>query len=280
MMGRMATSLTRTIPLSQLFARWWHASWHVVRLGAKVLVLALSPSSWRQPHWPAMARHLVQASVPLAFWFAVVSALLSVVIIRIVLVTAQSYGLSQYALEMVVRVLVLELIPLIAAMFVALRVTLPAAAELAVLRERGALAAPGSVAGAGARPLPADVLQAQVLPRAVAGMFAVGLLAALACVLCLVLAYLLAFGVSPWGLGRYTRLVGSVFTPAVTLIFTLKTLAFALVVSLIPIGSALHDRPYAGAGASGPVSVELQGLVRMFLALLVVEIASLMGNYY
>jgi phospholipid/cholesterol/gamma-HCH transport system permease protein len=205
--------------------------------------------------------------VPLALWFSVVSALLSVVIIRIVLVTAQSYGLSQYALEMVVRVLVLELIPLIAAMSVALRVTLPAADELAVLRQSGALEALRADGG--------DALRDEVLPRALAGMFAVVLLAALSGVLCLVLAYLLAYGFSPWGVERYTRLVGSVFAPAVTLIFSIKTLAFAAAVSLIPIGSALHDSPFGT-----PASVELQGLVRMFMAILAVEIVSLVGNYY
>ena len=41
------------------------------------------------------------------------------------------------------------------------------------------------------------------------------------------------------------------------------------------IGSALHDSPYG----PGPVSIELQGLVRMFLAVLAVEMVSLMGNY-
>lgn len=275
MIAAMASTLSRPIPFTRLLTRWWRNGWHIVRLGALVLVLALAPSSYGQTRWPTIARHLVRATVPLALWFSVVSALLSVVVIRIVLVTAQSYGLSQYALEMVVRVLVLELIPLIAAMFVALRVTLPAAAELAAMRQDGRLEA---LRGRGG-----NALRDEVLPRALAGMFAVLLLAALSCVVCLLLAYLLAFGFSPWGFERYTRLVGGVFTPAVTLIFTIKTGAFAVAVSLIPIGSAMHDTPYAlpGIGAeAGPASIELQGLVRMFLAILAVEIVSLVGNYY
>jgi len=136
-----------------------------------------------------------------------------------------------------------------------------------VLRQSGALEALRADGG--------DALRDEVLPRALAGMFAVVLLAALSGVLCLVLAYLLAYGFSPWGVERYTRLVGSVFAPAVTLIFSIKTLAFAAAVSLIPIGSALHDSPFGT-----PASVELQGLVRMFLAILAVEIVSLVGNYY
>ena len=90
------------------------------------------------------------------------SALISLVLIRIVVVTALSYGLSQYALQMVIRVLVLELIPLTAALFVALRCTIP----------RGARDARtcGSFARSAGRRRP--VLD-EVLPRVVAGIFAV-----------------------------------------------------------------------------------------------------------
>ena len=67
-------------------------------------------------------------------WFTLVCTLVSLVLIRIVLVTAISYGLSTFALEMVVRVLVLELIPLTAAVFVALRCSLPDGLELTEMR--------------------------------------------------------------------------------------------------------------------------------------------------
>ena len=80
-------------------------------------------------------------TAPNLLWFCVLSALISLVIIRIVVVTALSYGLSGYALEMVVRVLVLELIPLTASLFVALRSTLPAGVEFAQRRLAAATAA-------------------------------------------------------------------------------------------------------------------------------------------
>ena len=67
------------------------------------------------------AQHIYTSTWQVMPWFTALSALLSLVLIRIVVVTALSYGLSQYALQMVVRVLVLELIPLSAALFVALR---------------------------------------------------------------------------------------------------------------------------------------------------------------
>jgi phospholipid/cholesterol/gamma-HCH transport system permease protein len=64
--------------------------------------------------------------------------------------------------------------------------------------------------------------------------------------------------------------------PAVTLIFTLKTLLLALAVSLIPVASALYDLPRANVR----MSAELQALVRLFLVMLLIEVASLVVNYY
>jgi phospholipid/cholesterol/gamma-HCH transport system permease protein len=241
--------------------------WHIVHLGALLLVLALSPSSYRGPQRLGIARHVVAATAPVLLWFTLLSAITSLVITRIVLVTAESYGLSQYALEMVVRVLVIELIPLTAALFVALRWAVPGAAALARLRREGRL---GDQRRAGI-----DTLRTEVLPRAVAGIFAVLLLATVSGVVTLVLAYLLAHGFSPWGLEGYTRLVGRVFHPTVTLVFAIKSAALAVAVSIIPLGSALHDPQAAPVAASA----ELQGLVRLAAAVLVIEVLSLMVNY-
>lgn len=247
--------------------RWLATWWQIVHLGALVGALLLTPSSYGAARRPVLARHVAASALPLLGWFGVVSTLLSLVIARIVLVTAASYGLSQYALGMVVRVLVLELVPLVAALFVAVRVSVPAAAALAAQRQSGRLEALRQRGG--------DVLRDEVLPRAAAALFCMLLLAAFSSVVTLVLAYLLAHGFTPWGLARFTRQVGQVFTPAVTLIFVLKTLGFGAAVAVIPLGSGLHDR----AGSRSALPLELQGLVRLFAAILLIEMASLMGNY-
>lgn len=249
--------------LAAIVAAWWRG----LHRGALILTLVLSAASYRRAWRPAIARHLVQATAPHLLWFVLLAALLSLVIVRIVLVTAQSYGLSQFALEMVVRVLVLELIPLAAALFVAVRVTIPASVDVLALSQ-GPQAAELRRAGSAA-------WQAEVVPRAVAGLFAVLLLAALSGMLALVLAYLLAHGFSPWGFDQYTRLVGRVFSPAVSLVFGLKTLALSVAVSVIPLSAGLPD----GRRRAGVLPPQLQGLVRLFFALLVIETASLLGNY-
>jgi phospholipid/cholesterol/gamma-HCH transport system permease protein len=256
----------RAARLGQAAWRAGQTWWHILHLGALLLALVLSPSTWRAPWRTDIAGQVWRGTAPLLWGFSLLSALVSLVIMRIVLVTAQSYGLSQYALEMVVRVLVLELIPLTAALFVALRLSIPAGAELARLRDAGGLQ--------NLRRQGADVLRAQILPRACASGFAVLLLAAISSAVCLVLAYLVVHGFSPWGLERYTRLVGKIFSPSLTLIFMLKTAAMAGAVCVVPIGSGLHD--HAGGEPGG---AELIGLVRLFAAILVIEVAGLAGNY-
>ncbi|TFZ06511.1 ABC transporter permease [Ramlibacter henchirensis] len=251
--------------------RWLVSWWEVIFFGAVLLVLALSPSSYRDPRMrAALARHAWTDTAPILLGFSMLSALLTVVLTRIVVVTARSYGLSQYALEMVIRVLVLELIPLTAALFVALRCTIPNGAALAEMRRTGRFQA--------LRRAGVDPLVREVLPRMLAGAFSAITLAALSCFVAAVLAYLAVYQLTPAGLPAYTRMFSHVFNPSVSLIFTIKTVFFALAVSVIPMASGAYD-DYAAAPSSRE-SAALQGLVRMFAVLLLLESVSLVGNYY
>ncbi|AOG24925.1 MlaE family ABC transporter permease [Acidovorax sp. RAC01] len=247
--------------------RWALAWWRILYLGAVVLVLVLSPSSYGRGTRGALARHIYLDTAPVLVGFTALAALLSLVLTRIVVVTALSYGLSRYALEMVIRVLVLELIPLTAALFVAMRCTIPNGTQVARLRQSGSLEA--------LRRRGADPVRVELLPRVIAGVFACVTLAALSCVVALVMAYLGVFGFNLAGLPGYTRMFGQVFTPSVTLLFALKTLFFSLAVALIPMAAGLHGDE--GRTIEGS---ELGGLARMFAVLLLIEVGSLMGNYY
>ncbi len=246
----------------------WSASWwHVVHVGALILVLALTPSTYRRDNRQALARHVYLGAGPVLPWFALLSALISLVLIRIVVVTAMSYGLSQYAIEMVVRVLVIELIPLTAALFVALRVTMPGGAELGAMHAKGVLLALSEQG--------VDPVRRELLPRVVAGIFSVALLAAVSCSLAMLLAYLTVYGFTVGGFPAFTRTVGQIFNPGVAMIFTLKTLLFSLAVSLIPVSAFLRGRRVAGSRSTA----EMQSLVRLFSAILLIEVGSLMSNY-
>jgi phospholipid/cholesterol/gamma-HCH transport system permease protein len=244
--------------------RWLVGWWRIVHFGAVIGVMALAPGSYARPQRRAIARHMVLDTAPVLLWFTLLSSLLSLVISRIVVVTALSYGLTQYALEMVVRVLVIEIIPLTAALFVAVRCTLPHGEELAAMRLRGDLQR--------LRERGLDPLRHEVLPRAVASLVSVALLSVLAGVVALVLAYLASYGFTLWALDGYTRTVGRVFSPTVVVVFVLKTLLFSLAVVLVPMGSALHD------ATRSRISAEVRGLVRLFALVLLIEAASLAVN--
>ena len=239
---------------------WLGGWWRMVHLGAVLLVLAGSPSSYARDNRRLLLRQLHESTSPHLLGFTVLTTLVSLVLIRIVVVTAVSYGLSQYALEMVVRVLVLELIPLTAALFAALRCTIPHAAAMAV-----AWRAPG-----GDR---ADPLRNEVLPRVAAGVFCALMFAAVSCVVALVLAYLSVYGFSTAGFPGYTRTVGHVFDPAISLVFGLKIVLFGIAVALVPAAAALDDARESRAAA------QLHGLVRMFAVILLIEAAALVGSY-
>lgn len=243
---------------------WGRIAW----TGATLVALALTPATWSRPARQALALHVVLDTAPILAGFTALAALLTLIITRIVVVTAQSYGLSQYALEMVIRVLVLELIPLTAALFVALRCTIPNGAAVAQLRESGHLRA--------LRARGQDPLALEVLPRMLAGLFSTVTLAALSGVVAIVLAYLAVYGTSAIGLAGYTRVFGRVFNGTVSLILLLKVAMFSLAVAIIPMVSGLTDTFTRGSRERAA----LQGLVRMFAVLLLLEALSLVGNYY
>ena len=232
------------------FLRWWQ----VLFIGAQLGVLALSPASYGRESRGIVLRQIYHAAGPGLPGFTVV--------------TAFAYGLSSFALDAVVRVLVLELIPLVAALYIAVEYTIPGGSELYKLRRAGAFER--------LRERGLDPLGREMLPRVLAGVFAVLLLAAVSCTVSLVLAYMAVHGFTTAGLASYNRAVGHIFNPVVTLIFGFKTVLFAIAVALLPVANALRDLPQR----LSRTSVELQGLMQMFLLMLLIEIASLMGNYY
>mgnify|MGYP001589831532 CR=1 FL=1 len=247
------------------FMRGAASWWHMLHFGAIVLVMALSPSTYNRANRAATSQYIYTSTWQVLPWFTALAALLSLVLIRIVVVTALSYGLSQYALQMVVRVLVLELIPLSAALFVALHAGLVFNAG-----------APGN-----ARPIDATTprlslqrLRRELVPRVLASAFSVLTLAMLSSVIALVLAYLSVHGLSLWGLPGYTRTVGQVFDPAITLGFVLKTLLFSLAVAVVPVAASLDPYQLATNSTVQP------GAVRLFLVLLLIEAASLAVKYF
>jgi phospholipid/cholesterol/gamma-HCH transport system permease protein len=250
--------------LLRIVGSWWY----MVHLGAIALVMAFSPSTYNRENRVVTSRYIYTSTWQVLPWFTMLAALVSLVLIRIVVVTALSYGLSRYALEMVVRVLVLELIPLTAAMFVALRAGL-------AFNAGDARAVKAAAAETEQSKRAQNRLRQELVPQVIANAFAVLSLAMVSSVIVLVLAYVSVYGMSPWGVQEYTRTVGRVFNPAVTAGFILKTVFFGLAVAVIPTAAILEMHRF-GRHTSSTVQ---PGAIRLLFVLLVIEAASLAVKY-
>jgi phospholipid/cholesterol/gamma-HCH transport system permease protein len=244
-------------------------SWRrLFRFGGFATVAALSPSSYG-----AEARAVAVRQIYLTAWkvlpgYLAFSALLSMVIIEIVRSAARSYGLSEVALELVLRVLVLELIPLLTALFVALRSGAAIGAEVALMRVTGELE---DHEEAGASPL-----HAELVPRIAAAALSVFALTTLSVALAMYLAYTLFFGGSNAGFHVFTRVVGHVFDLPILFGFLLKSLLFGLAVALIPLATGLEAE--RGELRTVPAAV-LAGLMKLFLVIGLIEVLSLVVKY-
>jgi phospholipid/cholesterol/gamma-HCH transport system permease protein len=166
---------------------------------------------------------------------------------------------------MLIRVLVLELIPLTAVLFVAVRIAIPGVARLAIVRREASRDTSDTAH-----------LVDEALPYVVAATFAVLLLALVSCVLATVLSYVSVHGFTTAALASFTRVFGRVFDPTLSLLFGLKTLLFALGAGLLPTASALVDRMSEAPRAN----MLMQALVRLLFVIVLIEATSLVGSYY
>ncbi|HEX2649073.1 MAG TPA: ABC transporter permease [Burkholderiales bacterium] len=247
-----------------------YRSWRrLMRFAGIATVALISPSTYK-----AETRELAVRQIHATAWevlpgYLFFSALLSVVIIEIVANAARKYGLGQYALELMLRVLVLEVIPLLTALFVALRTGAAIGSEVALMTVSGELVEEQE---SGERPL-----ENEIVPRIAGAALSVVSLTTLACAIAVWLAYTATYGFSDAGLPEFERVVADVFDVQVLVGFVLKCMLFGLAVALIPVATGLEAE--RGEVKSAPHAV-LGGLVTLFFVIGVIEVLSLAGKYF
>jgi len=244
-------------------------SWRrLFRFGGYATAAALSPSTYGPEARAVAVRQIYLTAWKVLPGYLAFSALLCMVVIEIVHSAARAYGLGQYALELVLRVLVVELIPLLTALFVALRSGAAIGAEVALMRVSGELEDPED---AGASPLGGELA-----PRIAAAALSVFSLTILSMALALYLSYALFYGTSVAGFHVFTRVVGLVFEPVVLIGTLLKCLTFGIAVAIIPLATGLEAE--RGEARTVPVAV-LAGLMKLFLVIGLIQIFSLVNKY-
>ena len=266
----LATDTWRDFPPYRLVRAFvvWLGSWRrVIFFGALAMVMVLSPATYDRTNRSMIARQIYVTTWQILPWFTVLSSLISMVLIRVVVVSAVSYGLAAFALEMVVRILVLEFIPLVAALFVTMRSALaarPAVSGIYIPRDLGGLGG-----------LTTERIRDELVPRVIAYAFSVLTMIVVSGILALILSYIGVYGFSRFGLPQFARTVGQVFDLAVTVGFALKVIFFSLAVAVIPVAASLDWRD----GDRDDASALQPGTVRMLLALFFIEGLSLVLRY-
>src|ERR1700682_4544874 len=246
----------------------WFRGWGIAaRFAFAVAVAAVAPSSYTPRMLTIATRQVYFTAWQALAGFTLFSALFTVLTVEITVRAARGFGLEGYALELVFRALVLEMLPLLTALLVALRSGAAISTEVALMRISGELEA--------MRKEDIDPLEREFLPRVLATAASLVSLTVVSCTVALVAAYVSMYGLTPWGFDEYTRVVAQVFSPAALSGFTLRCVAFGVAVAVIPIAAgvdATHDLK------SAPVAV-MGGMVRLFFALGLIEAVSLAVKY-
>jgi phospholipid/cholesterol/gamma-HCH transport system permease protein len=244
-------------------------SWRrVLRFAGLATVAALSPSTYS-----ARAREVAVRQIYFTAWqilpgYAAATALLSLLLIEVVVASARKYGIEHYSLELVLSVLVLEVVPLMTALFVALRSGAAIGAEIALASVRGELD--------DREEAEASPLHAELVPRIAGAALSVASLMTLGCAITVWLTYAEFYGFTTAGLPEFTRIVSIVFDGVELAVFCLKCLLFGLAVAIIPAATGLEAE--RGVMKSLP-AVVLGGLIKLFFAIIVIEVASLVVKY-
>ena len=246
----------------------WVQGWgRVLHLAGYAIAAATSRGSYTAATRESAFRQIYFTAWQILPRFLLFVLLLETVVIHITVATAREFGLADYALELVLRGLVLELVPLTTVLFVALRSGAAIATEIALMHVSGELEA---IERSGE-----DPLLVEFVPRVAAAMLSVTALTVLSCGLAIVIAYLALYGVSPWGLGEFTHVIGKVFDVPTMLGFALQGVLFGAAVAIVPIAAGLEATSRI---KSAPVAV-LGGMMRLFFVIGLIEAASLAARY-
>ena len=227
----------------------------------------LDRNTWNRATFDVVIKQVYFTAVQILPVFLTYALVISWVIITIILSTARDFGLAEFASEMTIRVLVLELLPFLTALYIALRSGSAMNTEIALMQVNNELEA---LAHCKVPPM-----QFEFLPRLIGGVISVVALASLACLLALLMAYLSIYGLTPAGFEPFTRTIAKIFDFRILAGLIVKCALFGLAVTLIPITAGLETPKKL---FMVPVSV-LRGMMRVFFAIMVIEVVSLALKY-
>lgn len=248
-------------------SQWFIIAYTLFVFLARGVRYILHPSTWNRATFDVVLKQVYFTAVQILPVFLTYALLIAWLLINIILNTARDFGLTEFATEMSIRVLTLELMPFLAALFIALRSGSAINTEVALMRVHNELDA--------LEHCQVSPMQFEFLPRLIGGVISMLTLAGLASMLALGLAYVAIYGFSLAGFDPFNQTVAKIFTPLLVGGFFLKGVLFGLAVTVIPITAGLETPKKL---FMVPVSV-LHGMMRVFFAIVAIEGASLALQY-
>ncbi|HMM47605.1 MAG TPA: ABC transporter permease [Thiobacillaceae bacterium] len=246
---------------------WFTVAYAMVAFLARAALLLLDRATWNRATFDVVIKQIYFTAVQILHVFLGYAVVISWLIISIILSTARDFGLSEFASEMTIRTLVLELLPFLTALFVALRSGSAINTEVALMRVNNELDA---LAHCKVPPM-----QFEFLPRLIGGVVSVITLSLLAGLLALLMGYLAIHGPTLAGFEAYTQTIAKILDFRILAGLLVKCALFGLAVTLIPVTAGLETPKKLFLV---PVSV-LRGMMRVFLAIVTIEVSSLALKY-
>jgi phospholipid/cholesterol/gamma-HCH transport system permease protein len=248
-------------------SQWASNVYNILAFWAEVLGALLSPTTWNRATFNTIVKQVYFTAVQTLYVYLPFTFIISWVLITITLTTARSLGLFDLATNMVVRVLPLELLPFLTALFVALRSGSAINTEVALMKVNNELDALDHCQ--------VPPLEFEFLPRVIGGILSVVGLSLMSGVFSLLIAYFLVYGTTTAGMGYFSTTISNVFSYTIMLGLVAKCALFGLVVTSVPISAGLETPKKM---FMVPVSV-LKGMMRVFFALVLIEVISLALKY-
>jgi len=246
---------------------WWNTTYGVMGFLTEMLSTVANPATWNRATLDTIVKQIYFTAVQILHVYLVYVTAISWVIITITLSTARNVGLFDAATEMIIRVLVLELLPFLTALLIALRSGSAINTEVALMKVNNELDALSHCK--------VEPMLFEFLPRIAGGILSVTGMTIIGGALTLILAYLSIHGLNTTGFSAFSTTIASVFSLGVLLGLALKCTLFGLAVTTLPMAAGLETPKKL---FMVPVSV-LRGMMRVFLALVLIEVLSLALKY-
>lgn len=202
--------------------------------------------------------------LPLLF---LIGILFGVIIIASIVNLSIEYGLEDHIGSLIVHLILNEFAPLATVLLVALRSGAAISTEIAVMKVSNELNT--------LKAFDIDIIEYLFLPRIIAGIVSVMMLTSLLSIIMLFSGYLYLLLFLERGLDIYVRTLISAVTVNIFSVLFVKSLLFGFFATLIPIYSGIgSNMSYTGI----PIAV-LNGMVKLILAVMSIEVVSLLIQY-